>query len=183
MLIGITGAKGSGKDTFAQPFINHGAINVKMAATLKNMLRSMCLTAGVDQQEIEWMLEGDLKEVPCEVFGGKTPRWAMQTLGTEWRNMLHKDLWLNIWKRQVRTYLERGDMVICTDIRFKHEYEALKELGGSLVRVDRVGLAGGDTHPSETEMMALPADVLITNDKGITALHQKAMELRRDYQS
>ena len=29
-------------------------------------------------------IEGALKEVPCELLGGKTPRYAMQTLGTEW---------------------------------------------------------------------------------------------------
>lgn len=180
MLIGITGAKGSGKDTFARPFLEQGALNLKMAGPLKAMLHAMCLTAEVDPQEIEWMLEGDLKEIPCEVFGGKTPRHAMQTLGTEWRNMLHQDLWLNIWKRRVRLCLERGAEVVCTDIRFIHEAVALRDLGGVLVRIDRPGSLTGDVHVSETEMLSLTADYLITNDRGIPALHQKARDLRKE---
>lgn len=180
MLIGITGAKGSGKDTFAQPFVNFGAKNVKMAGPLKDMLRTLYRGAGLDQAAIEQRIEGDLKEVPCVVLGGATPRYAMQTLGTEWRDMLDQRLWTKIWTSKVQQLLAEGHDVICTDVRFHHEWEAIKALGGIVVRVDRPGLTSGDFHKSETEMNELAADYLVTNERGIGLLHDKAMQLRKE---
>jgi hypothetical protein len=48
---------------------------VKFAGPLK----SMCMALGLTEAHIE----GHLKEVPCELLCGQTPRHAMQTLGTE----------------------------------------------------------------------------------------------------
>lgn len=171
MLIGITGQKGAGKDAFARHFIERGFANVKMADPLKAMLRTLLDLAAIDEATIERMIEGDLKEVPSPVLCGKTPRYAMQTLGTEWRNMLGEDLWLNIWRDRVET----SDVpVVCTDIRFAHEAAEIIERGGHMVRVERPGLAGGDGHSSETEMTNLPVDVVILNMGSLQQLRIKA---------
>jgi hypothetical protein len=76
-LIALTGYAGSGKSTLADILAcEHGFTVVKFAGPLKAMLRAL----GLDEREIE----GDLKEQPCQLLAGHTPRRAMQTLGTEW---------------------------------------------------------------------------------------------------
>lgn len=168
MLIGVTGEKGSGKDTFAKGL--EGFVNLKMADPLKNMLRVLLEMAGIDADTTERMIEGDLKEIPCDALCGKTPRFAMQTLGTEWRDMIGKELWSNIW-----LYRLKGGNIVCTDVRFLHEAAAVQDRGGIIVRVERPGLAGdGDTHVSETEMQGLIPDFVVVNSGSPEELQQAA---------
>lgn len=178
MLIGITGEKGSGKDTFAQPLVNFGARNVKMADPLKDMLRTLYQAAGVDSVTIEEKIEGRLKEEPCPVLRGKTPRHAMQTLGTQWRNMIGEDLWTSIWVKRVRQLLAQGIDVVCTDIRFLHEAHHIEDMGGTLVRIE--GEPTGDPHVSETEMHRIKVNQTITNTGTKMDLHTKAIALRKE---
>jgi hypothetical protein len=138
-LIGIAGRKGSGKDTFAKPLLidNDGEFNlVKFADGLKNMLRSLFRDAGCDAETIEEMIEGKLKETPTDVLFGKTPREAMQSLGTEWRNMINVGLWLGITDLRLKKLARGGAKgVIITDVRFQHEVEYLRKLGGTVFRI------------------------------------------------
>lgn len=179
MLIGITGQKGSGKDTFAG---NIPAKHLKMADTLKNMLRTLYREAALDEATIERKIEGDLKEEPCGILGGATPRRAMQTLGTEWAKMVDPshELWSRIWFGKANQFLEEGCPVVCTDVRFAHEAAAIEGLGGYLVRVERPGQEGGDPHISETEMANLPVDFTVLNNGSIEELEAKAAELIKD---
>jgi Deoxynucleotide monophosphate kinase len=171
MLIGITGGKGSGKDTFA------GALNfynLKMADPLKDMLRAMYQSTGFDLEGIERKLEGDLKEEPCEILSGKTPRHAMQTLGTEWRDMIDQTLWSNIFHQRARGLIRTGIPIACTDVRFHHEVNVIRELGGTMVRVHRPGLENRDVHISELEMESLEVDTTVYNVGSIEDLHLQA---------
>lgn len=174
MLIGITGAKGSGKDTFAAVLVEKNFYNLKMAAPLKDLLRALYRYAGVDEATIERKLEGDLKEVPCRILSGQTPRYAMQTLGTEWRNLIGTNLWSTLWLAKAEALLMEGTPIVCTDIRFRHECDQLKALGGYLIRIERAGHDIGDQHSSETEMLGLGVDVTIYNDGSIDRLRRKA---------
>lgn len=177
MIIGVVGQKRSGKDTLAQYFINQaGFVPVKMADTLKSMLAVLYYGAGLDEELIQRKIEGDLKEEPCETLFGKTPRYAMQTIGTEWRDMIGRDLWLQIWTSKVQSLTELNYDVICTDIRFHHEANRIRELGGHLVRVDRADLPYRDQHISETEMMSIEVDHVFNNHLTIPFLHAQAHE-------
>ena len=95
MLIGICGLKWNGKTTSAMYLKQrHDFVHTKFAMPLKNMLRSMWRSVGLDEETIERKIEGDLKEVPCEFLNGHTPVHAMQTLGTEWgRVCISPTLW------------------------------------------------------------------------------------------
>lgn len=179
MLIGITGTKGSGKDTFAGVLVKEaGYAHFKMAGPLKNMLRSLYEEVGIDPEP---RIEGDLKEVPCNLLGGCTPRRAMQTLGTEWRDMIDRNLWTNIWLKQTENALSRGEPVVCTDIRFNHEVAALRSLGGRLIRIDRLKLEHQDTHLSETEMRGFNVDEVIYNTGSIYQLEVQARGFIKRY--
>jgi hypothetical protein len=163
-LIGLIGRKGSGKDTAAEVLEGFGFQNVKFAGALKTMLRALLAYQGADEETIRRMIDGDLKEVPTTLLGGKTPRFAMQTLGTEWgRDLIGPDFWLNT----AMTKAAQGDTVI-TDVRFPNEVNAVMDAGGSVIRIVAEGKTVfeggvGENHASETLMDELPSHVTITN--------------------
>lgn len=181
MLVGLTGLKRSGKDTFAQALIDQGFELVRFADPLKEMLRTLYRCAGLDEETIERKIEGDLKEKSCPILCGKTPRHAMQTLGTEWRDMIGRDLWTLIWAGKVDQLEAEGRDVVTPDVRFHHETAPLKRREGLVVRIERPGQKNKDLHVSETEMMAIEPNEVVLNDGTIEDLHQKAKDLINDY--
>lgn len=176
MLVGVTGKKGSGKDTFAAALTKRNFLNLKFADPLKEMLRALYRVAGIDPATIERKIEGDLKEVPCEILRGQTPRFAMQKLGTEWAKMIdpeHK-IWSEIFYHRAEDLLQAGASIVATDVRFQHEHDVIRELDGQLVRVHRPGTESRDTHASELEMEGLEADETVYNVGSVEELHNKA---------
>jgi len=153
-IVGITGAAGSGKSTAAKELIRLGWVNVKMAGPLKDMMRDIGLTYD--------HIEGALKEVPCDMLAGRTPRYAMQTIGTEWgRDIMGKDFWVGIAESRVRERLEWGLDVVIDDIRFQNEADMVRRMGGTVVGLKGRGGIMSD-HASES---GIDADFYITNDK------------------
>ena len=147
-VIGFAGRAGSGKSAAADYLMGaYGFQRVKMAGPLKAALAAIGLSA----REIE----GDLKEAPCDLLCGKTPRHAMITLGTEWgREMIGPNFWTNTWERKARELLEQGFHVVCDDVRFPNEVEAIHALGGSVIRIERIGVSTG-AHVSEAQDFAV----------------------------
>jgi len=159
-LVGLTGRKGSGKDTAAKALLDKGYQNVKFAGALKDMLRCLLTYQGADEALIERMVEGDLKEEPTTYLQGRTPRHAMQTLGTEWgRDMIGDNLWVDAAMNRAKL----GDTVI-TDVRFPNECQAVKDNGG-MVFLIVPGNHGdsSDMHPSEAMIDELTVDREIVN--------------------
>lgn len=142
-LIALTGYAGSGKSTVARHLVEaHGFTLVKFASPLKQMLK--CL--GLGDREIE----GDLKEKPHSVLCGKTPRHAMQTLGTEWgRDLIGSHLWVNVAVESVLACFDQGGSVVIDDLRFENEADAVRILGGEIISVVRPGIGSVSRHPSE----------------------------------
>jgi hypothetical protein len=157
-IIALTGLAGSGKSTAADYLVeNHGFVRVKFAGPLKAMLSAL----GLSGEHIE----GSLKEVPTPLLNGRTPRYAMQTLGTEWgRDLIAPDLWTTLWRREVRAALAAGNRVVTDDCRFLNEGAAVEAAGGIVVRIacPWSGLATGGAHASENG--ALVHDVVVAND-------------------
>jgi hypothetical protein len=146
MIVGFTGRKGSGKDAAGAVLASHGAKSLKFAQPLKNMLVQLLAYQGLETAIIYEMIEGNLKEKPTRYLGGRSPRYAMQTLGTEWgRMMMAEDLWVNAFANAA----EGVPVVVCTDVRFPNEVAKIKELDGSVYRIDRPGIDRTDEHPSE----------------------------------
>lgn len=140
-LIVLAGVAGAGKSTIAAELVKHGYQVVKFAGPLKAMIRALGLT--------DAEIEGDLKEKPCALLGGQTPRHAMQTLGTEWgRGLIHPDLWVAAWQHAAQRVLAAGGHVVVDDCRFANELAAAMALGGVAVRLVRDG-AGTAAHASE----------------------------------
>lgn len=172
MIIGLIGHKGEGKSSVASLLINFHNFKgpVKFAGPLKAMLVAYYRAHGLPPDQILEKIEGSLKEVPCMFLQGRTPRYAMQTLGTEWgRNLIRDDLWIKSLQSRIKAQSEVEDMVV-DDCRFLNEAAALKESGAKLVRIWRTSLNPDKTHPSELEIGLIPVDYTIDNGGPIEAL-------------
>lgn len=135
-LVAFVGPAGAGKSAAAQVLTDDGYKQVKIASPLKAMLRAFYKDAGLSRDETERRIEGDLKETPCEHLGGKTPRFAMQTLGFEWgRQMISEDIWVNVARRRVKNQLEWERRIVLDDVRFANEAAMVRELGGVVVGI------------------------------------------------
>lgn len=173
-LIGFVGKRRSGKDTAAGALVAQGFEPVKFAGALKAMLKAYFLYVNVPPHEIDLLIEGQYKEIICGRLCGKTPRWAMQSLGTEWgRNLIGERLWVDACVDRCLMYM-RFKPVVVTDARFENEVAALQGIGGKIIRITRPGSATDD-HESERYIDTLPADFEITNDSTIDELHAKVL--------
>lgn len=171
-MIAFTGLKGSGKDTAAAVFEQNGHAHLKFADGIKEMLRALMVYQGADPAEIERYLEGDLKGSPCPWLGNRTPRHAMQKLGTEWgRMMMGSDFWVSTVRHRI-DYMSY-DRVVISDVRFPNECDFVESHRGRVYRVDR-GFENHDPHPSETEILNLPvADSLFNNADSAEAFQDR----------
>lgn len=147
IIIGLCGPKNAGKTTIANGLKN--AIKNTTILPFAHPIKLM-LAFGLGLPETA-MTDPDLKERIIPVYK-KTPRYLMQTLGTDWgRNMVDKNIWANAWKNAVlRGKYGPGDVVIADDVRFVEEAEAIKEMGGVIVRIVRANTAYTLEHESET---------------------------------
>jgi len=173
-IIVLTGRARSGKSTVSQYLRDtHGYTCVKFAQVLKDMLLTLGLTAE--------HIEGPLKEMPCGLLGGKTPRFAMQTLGTEWgRDIISPDLWVNSWRASVQRLLDGGRNVVTDDCRFDNELDAALSLGAVVVRVvrpDPLQQIQG-THPSE--FVPEYFDAQVNNTGAVQDLHDQIEQLIKE---
>jgi hypothetical protein len=163
-VIGITGLAGAGKSSAASLLmIHHGFRLVKFADPLKDMLRSIGL--GIDE------IEGHKKGLPCRLLGGRSPRYAIQTLGTDWgRSLISDSLWTNIFRARAKVLLLDGSPVVCDDVRFENEVDVIRDLGGEIWNIrrnvaGRIGATGGlPGHESESGVAARRADRTINNN-------------------
>lgn len=145
-LIALCGPAQSGKSTCADELATYyGYTVVKFAGPLKDMLRSL----GLNEQQIE----GNQKEKQSDLLCGHSPRYAMQTLGTEWgRNLIGRDLWVNAWTARTSQIIRLGGRVVVDDCRFDNELKAVRELGGKAVKLWRPGVEAVNGHVSESSL-------------------------------
>lgn len=171
-IVAFTGQAGSGKSTATRYLIEqHGYTLVKFAGPLKDMLRAV----GMAEDEIE----GSYKETSLAYLCGKTPRHAMQTLGTEWgRNCMGEDFWINLWRRRVEQVFAEAGRVVVDDCRFPNEAAAIRKLGGDIYKL--VGRGGIPGH-HESERGCGDEDLVIANDNAPEALFGKVDEALRRY--
>lgn len=173
-LIAFIGLRRSGKDSAAHALAAHGWEVIKFADGLKTMLRAYFLYMGLSEDTIQRMIEGDLKERACRELVQHSPRWAMQSLGTEWgRTLINENIWVNAAMAHARRF---DHPVVISDCRFPNEAKAVKTEGGIIIRIVRDGLEI-DSHPSEQLIASIPEDFQIDNNGTLDDLHKKVLQL------
>lgn len=175
-VIAFKGRGGSGKTTAAKHLISKGYGRTSFAAPMRDMMRA---AFGLSDEH----LSGKLKESPCEALSGRTPREALQLLGTEFGRGLSPDLWVNLWRKRAKEILARGLRTVVDDCRFPNEAALVRKLGGFVIEIvnvcqeaDPVGITG---HASETQ--SFDPDITVFNDgrdlAGFHAAIDEAMDV------
>ena len=191
-LVALTGAKQSGKSTAAKIFVDeYGFVRLRFAEALKNMLRVLGVT--------EAQLDGDEKESPCELLGGKTARYAMITLGTSWgREIIGGDLWVRVMRNEiVRLMILNPDVkIVVDDTRHPNEYTMLVSLGAKIHCIRRPSVetiqtrtqkfmsrfgVGPKVHSSETYWHTFRAHSLIVNNRTEASFKYYIRQLAEEY--
>jgi hypothetical protein len=217
-IYGISALAGSGKDSVADALESKGFQKVALADPMKRfcaevfdwspdllwgaselrstedhryLQRTRSTITEIEDARIFDVIDGqeDENKDYSKVF--LTPRYALQTLGTEWGRDCYQDIWVDYAMRVAKRLLENGYTrytaeqgiytkpasmqlpvrragVVITDVRFKNEILALKERGGKIIRIKRPGYEKPKwNHPSETEQMDIPDkafDYIFHND-------------------
>jgi len=209
MIVGIAGFQGSGKDTIADYLCNiYGFKRDTFAATLKDAVAAVF---GWDRE----LLEGRTKESRAwreqvEPWWANrlnmpnlTPRLVLQLWGTEVaRKAFHDDTWIaSLENKLVKAH---NDIVI-TDVRFPNEIQAVRNAGGTVIRVVRgpepdwyhlaVNANSGEqiakemlanlgVHPSEWAWIGTKFDAIIDNNAdGLDPLFAQVKDLVQDLQA
>ncbi len=167
MVIGLTGLMNSGKSTVADYLVTHrDFVRLKFTQGLKEMMRAL----GLSEDEIE----GVLKEMPSEKLNGRTPRYAMQTLGTEWgRTHMGQDFWVNLLVQKAHR-MEFGTNIVIDDCRFPNEAVAIqRDLQGRVWKLVRGVQPMGVGCASEKEQVYVNADTVLYNNGTLDDLLEK----------
>lgn len=163
MIIAFTGPISVGKSTLAHILqVHFNFTRVRFAGPLKAMLRAIGLT--------EQDTDGRTKEQPHHLLCGRTPRYAMQRLGTEWgRDLIGDNLWVDLWKFNTQQALLGGASgVVCDDCRFENEAATTRAMGGHVVHVERNGIVRGE-HASEAGVARADTDRIFYNNAPLDA--------------
>lgn len=122
-IISLTGLPGSGKDTIARLLIDRGGWGkVSFAAPLK---RGLAIMLNIPMEHID---DPQLKNSPNYKFG-KSIRYMLQTLGTEWgRSLIDDEIWIRLAQEAIDEQFELGNNVVITDMRFENEAQYLTTL-------------------------------------------------------
>ena len=133
-IIGIIGCVGSGKDTCGDYLVNHYKFQkIAYADKVKDVASIVFgwdrdLMQGSTKESREWREQVD-------EFWGISPRVAMQKIGTDmFREHIDKDVWI---KSVVKKIQSTENNYVITDCRFENEVEAIKNLGGKVIYIQR----------------------------------------------
>lgn len=106
-------------------------------------------------------------------------RAFLQRLGTAVRDVMGEDTWLKLALDNVYD----DERVVVADVRYRNEFDAVRQRGGFLIKVTRPGhVAYG--HVSETELLSVKDDewdAVIENTGTVIELQQKVVEAVRQH--
>lgn len=114
-----------------------------------------------------------------------TARHVLQTLGTEFGRNLYRNVWVDITlnraQQMLSDTLNKNNIVVISDGRFRNEVLAVKKLGGFVLNVVDPNSVSTETHPSEAEQTSIPSfwfdQVYINHKKGLDVLAQDMRNL------
>lgn len=184
MVIGFTGKAGSGKDTAAMMvesivYAHNGTsgwTNIRrFSGPLKEIVGSATgvAPASMNLQHIKDMEIGGS-------WGGMTIREMLVKVGLGVRSEI-PDFWVNYTIDGIlRDTTSPNMLFLVPDVRFLNEAEAIRRIGGKIIRITRAGLPVGD-NLSETEMDLIKPDVEIFNDGDKADMHQPLLRILYDW--
>lgn len=155
-LVGLCGLAGSGKSHVAKAMHENAmsagtpCVVLAFATPIKLMLEALLRTHMTAREAHHYLNTEDGKRTPLDLLQGRTPRQAMQTLGTEWgRTLIGPNIWIDVQMKHAQVYLAQGVSVIFDDVRFPSETAAIRDAGGEVIHVFNPYIHSEDAHISE----------------------------------
>lgn len=190
-IIGLSGFARSGKDEAAMILVEeYGFVQVAFADKLRDMIYEL---NPLVRQHWTGSITGEsvshnvfLRDV-IDKFGwggyketvyGDEIRRLLQRLGTE---AGRKVLWDTIWIDAALTGLRADAKVVVSDARFFNEFDAVRERGGYIWRIERDGVGPANNHASELEAVSYPHFSITLNNNGTLEEYQNLV--RKTYES
>jgi len=162
-VIGIAGPARCGKDTTADLLLKRCPTYRKasFADPIKEMLKT---GLGLTDDQL-W---GDNKE-EIDPRYSVSPRYMMQTLGTEWgRLLINSEIWVIAMEKQI------CNGMIIPDVRFENEAAFIRKWGTLIHITGRGGIEG--EHASESGVPFCPGDIIIYNGGTVEDLEAQLKE-------
>lgn len=164
-LIGVTGLAGAGKDTVGQYLVQE--YNFKRMA-FADKLKEFCEQIDPDCKRMVNKFGWDNAK--------RLPRYRelQQSVGHGAREVFGENFWIS----QVMNNLHENTVI--TDVRYKNEFDAVRDAGGYVIRVFRPELQPVNNHITEVGHLSLPVDYTIINDDDIYGLYNKIDQMMID---
>jgi hypothetical protein len=176
LIVGFCGPESAGKSTAGRMLLDyHFGVTIPFALPLKEMLAAI----GVDNRHLYGAPAE--KEEPLPLLQGKSARYALQRLGTEWgRDLIGPGLWVDAWRQAVDDIANDDDIVVADDVRFPNEIDAILSRGGIVICIVRSldDVFRVPKHPSEN-FATLKYSHVVVNDKDTAQLAEKVAQIVR----
>ena len=174
MIIGLSGYAQSGKDSTAELLcLNYGYTRLAFADPMRQAL--MVINPKLDSiTRVSDLVEDygwDVTKRNPEV------RRLLQVLGTDFgRKMLGDDVWIKIALLGIKS----EDKIVISDVRYPNEAQAIKNLSGSLWRINRHNHSAVNGHTSEHAMDNYMFNHVIYNDGTLDDLSDEVFMLAKE---
>jgi len=165
MIIGISGKKRHGKDTAAETIAAMLAGHAEICYFANGVKRGAAAILGLPPETF-FDDVSKVKEYLIDFSNGvattMSGREILQKLGTECvRDNIHPNFWVT--RTMVHINMLEVPYVIIPDVRFPNEYDAVKNAGGVMIRVQGNPGEPADNHISETALDDHEFDAYIYN--------------------
>ena len=182
-IIALSGFARSGKDEAAKVLVeDYGFIQVAFADKLREMLYALNPIVEIEwyptttpRPAFRWHVQDVIDEHGWggykETRFGDEIRRLLQRLGTE---AGRQTLWDSIWIDAALTGLPEDAKVVVSDARFFNEFDAVRDRGGRVWRIERDGVGPANDHASEMEAIDYPHfSVTLRNDATLEAWRER----------
>lgn len=194
MIIGITGRKGVGKDSFAA-YVREYEPNstiLKFADSLKAMATKIFGFTAESMENLEakerlfetpldmdsWLPDMSiLTGLPLTKKGLKANsiRQVLQFLGSDYVRAVCQSYWTD---RLIADVKQCTNLVLVTDCRFENEADAIRAIGGKIIKIDRLDMEKPEnSHMSESSIDKIVPDLIIGTLTGKFDVQKKVAAL------
>ena len=153
-LIILSGKKRVGKDTVANLFNDYTYHKYALRAFAEPVKKAVSSAIGVNTYHANLFKDEKLIDVN-NTQSNLTIRELYRKTADFYKELLGDDIFTKIMMRNLASEKSEYPRVIITDMRFKVEYEQMKQLDPVFIRI-KSNMGNTDTHPSEIDLDDIP---------------------------